>query len=87
MEIMFGWKKKMNNLSTVQVEVNGKNATPLYAFLKSQKGGYFGDAIKWNFTKFLVDKQGKVVERYAPTTSPLKIEVCVSPTLLDSFNY
>ncbi|KAB2066665.1 hypothetical protein ES319_A09G177900v1 [Gossypium barbadense] len=57
-----------------KVEVNGKNATPLYKFLKSEKGGYFGDAIKWNFTKFLVNKEGKVVERYAPTTSPLKIE-------------
>nr|AYQ93003.1 glutathione peroxidase 2 [Rhodiola crenulata] len=57
-----------------KVEVNGKNSTPLYKFLKSQKGGYFGDGIKWNFTKFLVDKNGKVVERYAPTTSPLKIE-------------
>uniref|UniRef100_A0A7N0TNS0 Glutathione peroxidase n=1 Tax=Kalanchoe fedtschenkoi TaxID=63787 RepID=A0A7N0TNS0_KALFE len=57
-----------------KVEVNGKNAAPLYKFLKSQKGGYFGDGIKWNFTKFLVDKEGRVVERYAPTTSPLKIE-------------
>ncbi|TXG72865.1 hypothetical protein EZV62_001444 [Acer yangbiense] len=57
-----------------KVEVNGKNTVDLYKFLKSEKGGYFGDAIKWNFTKFLVDKQGKVVERYAPTTSPLKIE-------------
>ncbi|TYH57458.1 hypothetical protein ES332_D08G090500v1 [Gossypium tomentosum] len=58
----------------VKVEVNGKNAAPLYRFLKSEKGGYFGDAIKWNFTKFLVNKEGKVVERYAPTTSPLNIE-------------
>ncbi|KAG9447101.1 hypothetical protein H6P81_013229 [Aristolochia fimbriata] len=57
-----------------KVEVNGKEAEPLYKFLKSQKGGIFGDAIKWNFTKFLVDKNGKVVSRYAPTTSPLKIE-------------
>ncbi|KAL5848208.1 hypothetical protein ACOSQ4_006221 [Xanthoceras sorbifolium] len=57
-----------------KVEVNGKNAVPLYKFLKSEKGGFLGDAIKWNFTKFLVDKEGKVVERYAPTTSPLKIE-------------
>lgn len=55
--------------------MNGKNAAPLYKFLKSEKGGYFGDAIKWNFTKFLVDKGGKVVGRYAPTTSPLKIGV------------
>ncbi|TYI13865.1 hypothetical protein ES332_A08G087700v1 [Gossypium tomentosum] len=57
-----------------KVEVNGKNAAPLYKFLKSEKGRYFGDAIKWNFTKFLVNKEGKVVERYAPTTSPLNIE-------------
>lgn len=55
--------------------MNGKNAAPIYKFLKSQKGGIFGDGIKWNFTKFLVNKEGKVVERYAPTTSPLKIEV------------
>ncbi|RYR17767.1 hypothetical protein Ahy_B03g062450 [Arachis hypogaea] len=57
-----------------KVEVNGKNAAPLYKYLKDQKGGIFGDGIKWNFTKFLVSKDGKVVERYAPTTSPLKIE-------------
>lgn len=57
-----------------KVEVNGKNTAPLYKFLKLQKGGLFGDGIKWNFTKFLVDKEGKVVDRYAPTTSPLKIE-------------
>ncbi|RDX75225.1 putative phospholipid hydroperoxide glutathione peroxidase, partial [Mucuna pruriens] len=57
-----------------KVEVNGKNAVPLFKFLKEQKGGIFGDSIKWNFTKFLVNKEGKVVERYAPTTSPLKIE-------------
>uniref|UniRef100_A0A5B7BQN4 Glutathione peroxidase n=1 Tax=Davidia involucrata TaxID=16924 RepID=A0A5B7BQN4_DAVIN len=57
-----------------KIEVNGKNAAPLYKFLKSEKGGILGDGIKWNFTKFLVSKEGKVVERYAPTTSPLKIE-------------
>ncbi|XP_073000208.1 probable glutathione peroxidase 2 [Typha latifolia] len=57
-----------------KVEVNGRDAAPLYKFLKAQKGGIFGDGIKWNFTKFLVAKDGKVVERYAPTTSPLKIE-------------
>jgi len=55
--------------------VNGKNAAPIYKFLKSSKGGLFGDSIKWNFSKFLVDKDGKVVDRYAPTTSPLSIEV------------
>ncbi|KAL5550212.1 hypothetical protein UlMin_000388 [Ulmus minor] len=66
-----------------KIEVNGKNAAPLYKFLKSQKGGIFGDGIKWNFTKFLVNKEGKVVERYAPTTSPLKIEKDIQ-NLLDS---
>ncbi|KAL2524979.1 putative glutathione peroxidase 2 [Abeliophyllum distichum] len=57
-----------------KIEVNGKNASPLYKFLKSEKGGLFVDAIKWNFTKFLVNSEGKVVERYAPRMSPLQIE-------------
>src|SRR5271165_3974742 len=56
-----------------KIEVNGDGAHPLYKFLKSEKGGLLGDAIKWNFTKFLVDKQGNVVERFAPTTTPEKI--------------
>ncbi|KAL0329999.1 UNVERIFIED_CONTAM: putative glutathione peroxidase 2 [Sesamum radiatum] len=58
-----------------KIDVNGKNTAPLYKFLKSEKGGVLVDAIKWNFTKFLVNKEGKVVQRYAPTTSPLAIEV------------
>ncbi len=53
-----------------KIEVNGENAHPVYKFLKSEKGGLLGDAIKWNFTKFLIDKQGNVVERYAPMTTP-----------------
>ncbi|KAL7176878.1 hypothetical protein ACSBR2_030253 [Camellia fascicularis] len=57
-----------------KIDVNGKNAAPLYKFLKSEKGGILGDGIKWNYTKFLVNKEGKVVERYAPTLPPLKIE-------------
>ena len=57
-----------------KIDVNGDNATPLYKWLKKEKGGVFGDAIKWNFTKFLVDREGKVVERYSPTTAPAKIE-------------
>lgn len=57
-----------------KVDVNGSNASPLYKFLKSSKGGIFGDSVKWNFSKFLVDKEGRVVDRYAPTTSPLSIE-------------
>ena len=58
-----------------KVEVNGANAHPLYKWLKSEKSGLLGlDGIKWNFTKFLVDKQGNVIKRYAPTDTPEKIE-------------
>lgn len=57
-----------------KIEVNGSNASPLYKWLKKEKGGIFGSAIKWNFTKFLINRDGKVVARYAPTTTPLKIE-------------
>ena len=57
-----------------KIEVNGKNEAPLYNYLKSQKGGILGRNIKWNFTKFLVDREGNVVERYAPTTKPEEIE-------------
>jgi glutathione peroxidase len=56
-----------------KIEVNGDDAHPLYKFLKNEKGGLLGDSIKWNFTKFLVDKQGKVIERYAPVTPPERI--------------
>ena len=57
-----------------KIEVNGANESPLYTFLKKEKGGVLGSAIKWNFTKFLVDRQGKVVERFAPTATPESIE-------------
>ena len=53
-----------------KVDVNGGNAHPLYQYLKSEKSGLLGASIKWNFTKFLVDRAGKVVGRYAPTTKP-----------------
>ncbi|KAK6129753.1 hypothetical protein DH2020_036515 [Rehmannia glutinosa] len=52
-----------------KVDVNGPNTAPVYQFLKSNAGGFLGDMVKWNFEKFLVDKNGKVVERYPPTTS------------------
>ncbi|KAL5062545.1 hypothetical protein RYX36_024282 [Vicia faba] len=58
-----------------KVDVNGPFTAPVYQFLKSSSGGFFGDLVKWNFEKFLVDKNGKVVERYPPTTSPFQIEV------------
>ena len=57
-----------------KIEVNGENADPLYKYLKSQKRGMFGENIKWNFTKFLVDRNGKVVSRFAPTVEPKKLE-------------
>ncbi len=57
-----------------KVEVNGKNEEPLYSYLKSQKGGVLNKNIKWNFTKFLVNKNGEVVARFAPTTKPSEIE-------------
>jgi len=58
-----------------KIEVNGANAHPLYQWLKSEKAGILGTgAIKWNFTKFLVDRSGRVVRRYAPTDTPAKIE-------------
>ena len=57
-----------------KIDVNGKNAATLFTYLKNQKGGFLGDDIKWNFTKFLVSRDSKVVERYAPVTKPEKIE-------------
>jgi glutathione peroxidase len=57
-----------------KIDVNGENADPLFTFLKEQKKGILSKNIKWNFTKFLVDSKGNVVERYAPTTAPSKIE-------------
>lgn len=59
---------------TEKIDVNGENTHPIYAYLKKEKGGFLGSKIKWNFTKFLINKEGKVVERYAPTTKPAKIE-------------
>ena len=56
-----------------KVDVNGDKADPLYNFLKKAQGGWFGDALKWNFTKFLCDKEGKPQHRYAPTTAPIDI--------------
>ncbi|MDR6878987.1 glutathione peroxidase [Bacillus sp. 3255] len=57
-----------------KINVNGPDAHPLYRYLKKQASGLFGSAIKWNFTKFLVDRNGKVIRRFSPTTTPRKIE-------------
>jgi glutathione peroxidase len=53
-----------------KIDVNGTNAHPLYQHLKGEKSGLLGAAIKWNFTKFVVDRVGKVVARHAPTARP-----------------
>lgn len=57
-----------------KIDVNGPNEDPLYTYLKSTHGGVFNNDIKWNFTKFLVDKEGNVVERFSPAIKPSKIE-------------
>lgn len=57
-----------------KIKVNGEGEEPLYTFLKSQKKGVMGNNIKWNFTKFLVDRDGNVIERFAPTVTPEKLE-------------
>ncbi len=57
-----------------KIEVNGPNAHPVFAFLKTKAPGVAGESIKWNFTKFLVSKDGQTVKRFASTTEPLEIE-------------
>lgn len=64
-----------------KIEVNGENEEPLFKYLKTQKHGIFGKNIKWNFTKFLVNKDGKVVGRFAPTVTPEKIEKSIEELL------
>ncbi|WP_139979752.1 glutathione peroxidase [Nocardioides litoris] len=56
-----------------KVEVNGDGAHPVYQWLRGEKGGLLGSKIKWNFTKYLVGKDGQVIDRYSPTTKPEKI--------------
>ncbi|WP_079526067.1 glutathione peroxidase [Halobacillus hunanensis] len=57
-----------------KINVKGEEADPLFTFLTNQQRGILSSTIKWNFTKFLIDRNGQVVERYAPTTDPKKIE-------------
>jgi len=65
-----------------KIDVNGANAHPLYVFLKSEKHGWFGDFVKWDYTKFLVNAEGKPVKRYAPTTQPKDIEKDIEELVL-----
>lgn len=57
-----------------KIDVNGDDADPLYKFLKKEKGGILGDDIKWNFTKFLIDREGNVVDRFASQKTPKALE-------------
>ena len=64
-----------------KVEVNGSGAHPLFRWLRSEQGGLLGSRIKWNFTKFLVDHDGRVVRRYGPTTAPDRIAADIEAAL------
>jgi glutathione peroxidase len=66
-----------------KVDVNGDDEHPLWSWLKSEKGGLLGDRIKWNFTKFLVGRDGKVLKRYAPNTEPAALADDVRAALGD----
>jgi glutathione peroxidase len=67
-----------------KIDVNGDLAHPLFKYLKSKKGGWFGSAIKWNFTKFVIDKNGNPIKRFAPTTKPQDMEGLIQKLLSDS---
>jgi len=67
-------KYKTTFKTFAKIDVNGDNADPLFKYLKTKSKGFLGSTIKWNFTKFLIDREGNVVDRYAPITAPSKIE-------------
>lgn len=64
-----------------KVDVNGSDAHPVFQYLKSKLGGLLGSSIKWNFTKFLIDREGRPVKRFAPTTQPHKMERAIRKVL------
>lgn len=64
-----------------KIDVNGQNADPLFQHLRTEKRGLMSNRIKWNFTKLLVDPNGNVVQRYAPTTKPDQIEKDIAALL------
>ena len=66
-----------------KVDVNGPDAHPLFQWLRSEKGGLLGDRIKWNFTKFLVGRDGRVIKRYGSTTTPERIAPRIEAALAD----
>ncbi|MCL4143709.1 UNVERIFIED_CONTAM: hypothetical protein GTU68_028459 [Idotea baltica] len=66
---------------TEKIDVNGRNTHPIFKYLKKELGGLLGGKIKWNFTKFLIDRDGTPVKRFAPTTTPDKMEKDIKDTL------
>lgn len=64
-----------------KIDVNGENAHPIYKYLKSELNGTFGSFIKWNFTKFMIDKNGKPYKRFSPTTEPEKLRTYIETLL------
>jgi glutathione peroxidase len=64
-----------------KIDVNGKNEDPLYTYLKRKKRGFCTSKIKWNFTKFLISKDGTVLKRFAPTDTPAKIDAYIAKAL------
>lgn len=64
-----------------KIKVNGSEAHPLFKYLKNETGSLLGGIIKWNFTKFLIDREGNVVNRYAPTTEPEKTKADIEELL------
>lgn len=64
-----------------KIDVNGKNAHPIFEWLKQQKSGLLTNSIKWNFTKFLISRDGQVIERYAPTSKPEAIKADIEKAL------
>jgi len=67
-------KKEVKFDAFAKIDVNGNDAHPLWKYLQKKQGGFLMDSIKWNFTKFLVDREGQPVKRYSPTTEPLDAE-------------
>ena len=67
-----------------KIDVNGSDAHPIFDWMKSEKGGMLIDAIKWNFSKFLIGRDGHVIERYAPTTTPEAVKTDIETALVAS---
>lgn len=67
-----------------KIDVNGEHAHPIFTWLKSQQGGLLTDGIKWNFTKFLIGRDGKVIDRYAPMTKPENLTADIGAALAKS---